>query len=250
MKKTLTILSAVFITFISFTAKAQDTKEPKDPGEPVDYVKSYLDLFGGLSYPVGNFQQTVYSNNRAGFGRKGVTFGFEGVWYAYKNLGVALTFAFQDQGELDSLDVQKLADGYNTSYNKESTTVTTVGRYHSVELMIGPQYSFKYNKFILDLRAQAGILKSISSPSYTTYFDNYSTTFNQLSSGSKVFAYSGGIGLRYTFADGFDVGIKGTYLGTNDLGVINQSAPGTVGRIVTGIPITVFQTTIGITVHL
>jgi hypothetical protein len=253
MKKTLTILSAVLITIISFNAKAQDTKSttPKDPGAPVDYVKSYIGFFGGVSIPVSDYGKSVYSNNKAGFAKKGATFGLDGVYYFYKNLGFGLNASFQDQGELNSTDVQNLANGYNASYNKDQTTTTAVNRYHSFNIMGGPQYSFTYKKFILDLRASAGVIKSISTTALTSFFDGGTNGyFYQNSSGAKEFAYGGTIGLRWSFSDSWDVNLRGNYINCAGFPITNVDNPGTEGRLVTKLPFTVFQTTLGLTLHL
>src|ERR1700722_14849357 len=151
MKKNFTILSAILITLFSLTAKAQDDKPE---------AKSYMALFGGLSIPTGSYASTAYSNNNSGFAKKGETFGFDFGIYLHKNLGIGITLAYQDQGELDSTDVQNLANGYNSSFFKNQTSVTAVGRHTNLTFMAGPQYSFLYKNFTFDLRAQAGVIKS------------------------------------------------------------------------------------------
>jgi hypothetical protein len=242
MKKTLTLLS--LITLISFYAKAQ---------EPKDYVKSYLSLIAGVSSPLGDFAQTNYSNNKAGFAKKGAVAGFDAGIYVYKNLGIGVTFTFQDQGELTTPDAQILADGYN-AYNKENTTlVQAVNRYHSLNLLIGPQYSFTYGKFILDIRANAGIVKSTSTPQLLIYLDNSSSaekTITQSSSKSGVFGYGGAAGLRWAFADGWDLGLKVNYVDSQGLKINTTGDIGTgIGRLVTKQPVSELQTTLGIGVH-
>src|SRR5271165_7009060 len=104
MKKNLTILSAILITLFSLNVKAQDDKPN---------AKSYLSIFGGVSKPLSNFAQSVYSNNSAGFAKNGPTIGLDAGIYLYKNLGIGITFSYQDQGELTTADAQNLANGYN-----------------------------------------------------------------------------------------------------------------------------------------
>src|ERR1700744_2907441 len=208
MKKTLILLT--LITFISFYAKAQD----KDEGEPKEYVKSYLTLFGGFSYPKGDLGNTTYGNYKSGFAKRGASFGFESAVYIYKNFGIGAIFSFQDQGELTTNDAQILADGYNNTLKVNSTLVQSVNRYHSLNLLLGPQYSFTYGKFIIDLRAQAGIIKNLSSPEFTIYVDGSGTsqTITQLSSKSAVFGYGGSGGLRWAFSEGWDLGLHISYV--------------------------------------
>ena len=242
MKKNFTILSAVLITLSSLNVKAQDDKPQ---------AKSYLGLLGGMSAPVNNFGQSNYSNNSAGFAKKGNTIGLDAGIYLRKNFGIGVTFTYQDQGELNATDVQNLANGYNTSFAKNETYVTAVDRYENVNLMAGPQYSFLYKRFTLDLRASAGVIKSISTPSLGVVFDNSSnsaTYLNQLSSGSTAFAYGGSAGLRFSLGDSWDVGLKCNYINSDGLTIKNTNNPGTVGRFVTKQPITEIQTTLGIAV--
>src|SRR5437879_2634813 len=130
---------------MAFGAKAQDSP-----------VKSYIGFFGGVSIPQSDFRSTNYDNNKAGFAKKGVTFGLDGAYYFHKNLGIGGTLAFNDQGELTTTDANNLATGYNSSFSADETSVTGVGRYHYWSALLGPQYSFTYHKFIIDLRASAG----------------------------------------------------------------------------------------------
>lgn len=246
MKKTLTLLS--IITLISFYAKAQDD-------EPKEYVKSYLALTGGFSNPMSDFAQRTYENYKAGFAKRSVVIGFETGVYVYKNLGIGATFSFQDQGELTIPDVQVLANGYNKILKVNSTLVQGVGRYHSLNFLLGPQYSFTYKKFILDFRADAGIMKSTSTPEITIFVsnkNNTSQTIVQHSSKSAVLAYGGAAALRWEFADGWDIGLHFNYVKSDGIKISNTgdiSALQGRGRLVTKQPIAVLQSSFGIGVH-
>lgn len=243
MKKTLTILTFL-VVFISFKVSAQDD---------VPQIKSYLGLSGGVSLPEGDFGKADYYNNKAGFAKNGTVFSLDAAYYIYKNLGIGATFSFQDQGELSATDAQNLSNGYNKSFVKESTNVNTYGRYHSAFLMVGPQYSFLFKKFAIDLRASAGIIKSFSTPTVYVTFDNSSVnniTPYQKSSTARAFGYGGNVGLRYSFSDSFDVGFKVNYVTSSGVDIPNTDNPGTTGRFVTKQPITVLQPTIGISLHL
>jgi hypothetical protein len=243
MKKPLTILSAFSLLLGSFGVKAQD-KETKV------YPKSYLSVIGGISAPTGDFASYNYSNNKAGFAKKGFTTGLDGAFYIYKNFAIGVSFTFQDQGELNAADVQNLSNGYNIDFAKNQTTVSAVNRYHNFNLMAGPQYSFVHDKFTLDLRAEAGIIKSTSTPSFIILFDNSTTTtdaIEQHSSQGKAFAYGGSAGLRYSIDDHLDIGLKENYINSSGIAISNANNPGTTGRFVTKQPISEIQTTLGIT---
>jgi hypothetical protein len=244
MKKTLTILSAALITLFSFTAKAQDDKE---------YAKSYLSFIGGISTPEGEFAKSLYSDNSAGFAKRGVTFGLEGADYFHKNLAFTLTFMFQDQGELTTADATTLATGYNTDFKKDQATVTGVNRYSSITLMFGPQYSFLFNKFTVDVKASAGWLKTTSTPSVEVDFDyayNTSSTIIQQKSGAQALAYGGGAGFRYSLGDSWDIGLHATYTTSSGIKIDNYNNNGTVGRYVTKQPVAMFQTLLSMTLKL
>jgi hypothetical protein len=246
MKKTLTLLSIVLISIISIKANAQAKDAP-------EYVKSYIGIMLGNSTPTGNFGAYDYLNNKAGFAKPGTTFGLNGAFYFYKNLAIAGSFSFQDQDELTTNDAQILANGYNTDFQKDNTEITASGRYHSITFMAGPQYSFVYNKFTIDLGASAGVFKSYSTPAVTVMFNNITTTslvLKQLSSGATAFAYGGSAALRYNIGGRWDLTLKGNYISSDGITIENTNNTGSIGRFVTKQPISVFQTTFGFTFHL
>lgn len=246
MKKIPTILSAIIFSliFISNKVNAQDDKEP---------VKSYLTFLTGVSAPVGNFGSSVYSNNSAGFAKKGIVFGVDGGIRVYKNFSIGYTLTYQDQGELTQNDVQALANGYNADFVKDITTVTSNNRFTSMNFLIGPQYSYSYKKFIIDVRGSFGFIKNFSTPTLGIDFDsstNLATVINQLSSSQSTFAYGASAGLRWSFSDSWDLGIKENFIGSDGIKIEYNNDPGTVGRYQTRLPISMLQTTLGITVHL
>jgi opacity protein-like surface antigen len=243
MKRNYTLLSIFFITLISFSAKAQD----------VTYVKSYLGIYGGISNPVGDFGSTNYSNNQAGFAHRGITFSLDAAVYLYKNLAVGATVSYQDHPGMSYNNTLAVATGYTTVYDADETDVTSNNNYRSFNFMIGPQYSFTFKKFILDLRADAGIIKQSSSPEVeTTLFGVLTQTaaFYQNSAAHTILAYGGNVGLRYKFSDSWSVGLKGSYIDSQGFDVTNTGRTVIVGRNVTHVPISIFQTTVGLTLNL
>ncbi len=246
MKKILTV-SVLILSISILKTQAQDKDIPV-------YPKGYLNFNGGVSLPTSDFGKNDYNDNKAGFAKPGVTLGVEGAYYFYKNLGLVVSFSFQDQGELSTADAQELATGYNTDFGKDQTSVTGNNRYHNVTLLAGPQYSFLYKKFTLDLHAQAGLVKSYGTPDVVVEFDN--TTSNtpdleQFSVGGKKFAYGGGINLRFALSDGIDIGLRSNYVNTNAFSIRNSGHTGpnaNIGRLVTSLPFTFIQTAIGFTI--
>ncbi|MGZ3750507.1 MAG: outer membrane beta-barrel protein [Mucilaginibacter sp.] len=236
MKKTFTLFTLAFLLLLTVSVKAQ--------------VKSYVGFFGGLSTPQSDFAKTDYSNNKAGFAKTGVTFGLDGAYYFYKNLGIGATIAFHDQGELNSTDANTLATGYTASFAADQSTVTAVDRYHYTSALLGPQYSFTYGKFIFDLRASAGILKVSSTPSTQIALVgviDQTKTFSQQSASATVLGYGGNLGIRYKLSDGVTLALRGAYIDSQGPSITNNNRTTDIGRIVTRQPITALQTTIGLT---
>ncbi|HZX57930.1 MAG TPA: hypothetical protein VFE54_04370 [Mucilaginibacter sp.] len=233
MKRVFTIVFLSTIIF-AFSAKAQ--------------VKSYIALYGGQSTPLGNYASTDYNNNQSGFAKKGITFALDGAWYIHKNFAIGAALSFQDQGKLSSGDVSALAQGYTNSYAADQATTNGYDRFHNWNILVGPQYSFTYKDFILDLRASAGIVVVTSTPETNTILvgvPEQTAIFYQYRSHGTEVAYGGTAGLRYKLGDGFSIGIKGAYIASPGTTVINTVRTETLGRQVTKLPINEFQTTIG-----
>jgi hypothetical protein len=243
MKRTFILLTIAIITLITFGAKAQESSP----------IKSYFGFFGGLSIPQGDFKSTDYYNNKSGFAKTGVTFGLDGAYYFHKNWGIGATFAFHDQGELNATDVNNLAAGYTSSYSADQTTVTAVDRIHYLSLLLGPQYSFTYGKFIIDLRASAGFLKVTSTPSTQMELSgvtDQTAIFSQQSASATVFGYGGDVGIRFKLSDNVFLHLRGAYINSQGPAITNDGRTTDIGRIVTRQPITSVQTTLGLSFGL
>ncbi len=241
MKKNFTLLTAIILSLFSLTANAQDDKPT---------AKSYMTFTGGISNPLGDYASSIYTNNNAGFAKKGTTFGFDFGLYIKKNFGIGINLSLQDQGELNATDVQNLANGYNANFTKNQTSVTAVGRFTNLALMVGPQYSFLYKSFILDLRASGGIIKSFTTPATTivAYPSDNGQTYYQLSSGAVALAYGASIGLRYTLSDSWDVGVKLNYIQSSGLKISNTGGDTAAqSRFQTNMPVSMLQSTLGMT---
>jgi len=238
MKRVFTIAFLSIIIFTAFSAKAQ--------------VKSYIAFYGGLSDPIGSYASTDYSNNQSGYAKRGVTFALDGAVYIKKNFGIGATISFQDQGKLNLTDATNLAQGYTDSYQADQTTLNAYDRFHNFNALIGPQYSFEYKNFILDLRVSAGITVITSTPETNmqlTGVPQETGIFYQYRSHGNEFAYGGSAGLRYKLSDGLSIGFKGAYVGSPGAPVTNSTRSETLGREVTKIPISELQGTLGLIVN-
>lgn len=234
MKRIFTIGFLSVIIFTSFTANAQ--------------LKSYVSLYGGVSNPLGIYSSTDYNNNQSGFAKKGVAIAVDGAVYIHKNLAIGFTFSFQDQGKLNYNDTYALAQGYTTAYNADETTVNAYDRFHSFNLLVGPQYSFTYKDFILDLRAFGGVVDVTSTPETEIVLSGIQQqpdAFYERRSHGYSLGYGGSAGLRYKLSDSWSVGIKGAYISSDGTKVNVDGQVYQLGRLDTRIPIREFQTTLG-----
>ena len=239
MKRIFTSLIIAFFTLLAVGAKAQ--------------VKSYVGFFGGISIPQGDFAKTDYNNNQAGFAKRGLDWGVDGAYYFYKNLGIGATFAYQDNGELKQADADNLATGYTNSFGADASTVTANGRYQNISFLLGPQYSFTKGKFILDIRASAGVLKVHSTPGTSillTGVTDQTATFYQRSASGTLFAYGANAALRYKLSENVFLTLRGAYLDSQGVSVKNDDRTTNIGRIVTKQPISSIQTTLGLSFGL
>lgn len=240
IKRIFTLLIIAFFAFLGLGAKAQ--------------VKSYFGFFGGVSNPIGDFKSTDYYNNKSGFAKRGLTYGLDGTFYFYKNLGIGATFTYQDNGELSQTDANNLAAGYTNSFSADQSTVTTAAkRYQSINFLVGPQYSFTKGKFLLDLRASAGILKVFSTPETSILLSgvtNQTGYFYQRSASATLLGYSGTAALRYKLSDNVLLTLRGAYLYSSGPSITNQGRTTDLGRIVSKQPFNTINTTLGLTFGL
>ncbi len=238
MKRVFTIAFLSIIIFTAFSSKAQ--------------VKSYIAVYGGVSDPIGSYASTDYNNNQSGFATRGVTFALDGAFYIKKNFGIGATISFQDQGKLNANDAQNLAQSYTDSYHATEADLNAYDRFHNFNVLVGPQYSFTYHNFILDLRASAGITVITSTPETNVVIigvPEETGTFYQYRSHGKEFAYGGSAGLRYKLSDGLSIGLKGAYVGSPGAPVTSSARSETLGRVQTKIPISELQGTLGLIVN-
>jgi hypothetical protein len=235
IKRIFTVITIAFFAFITTGAHAQ--------------VKSYFGFFGGVSNPLGDFKKADYYNNKSGFAKKGLSYGLDGAWYVYKNLAIGASITYQDNGELNQANADSLAAGYTSSFKTDNTTITATKRYQTVNILLGPQYTFSKGKFLLDLRASAGMLKVFSTPQ--TYIQSYDgsnsiATFYQNSASSTVLAYSGTAALRYKLSENVFLTLRGAYLSSQGPSIVYQGRTTNTGRLVAKQPFNTLNTTIGL----
>ena len=240
MKKIIFCTAIITLFLTAFRAQAQQ--------------KSYWTVFGGVSIPTGEYASSEYGeflheNNKAGFAKTGYTVGLDGAWYIKKtNWAIAATVSFQDQGSLNAKDVQTLAAGYQDAFGVDQGAVSSTKRYQNLNVLVGPQYTFSFNKLAVDVRGNIGWLKSFSTPQINTVVtdDDIDHPFAQESSKASAFAYGGSVDLRYAICKTFGLVLKETYVGSSGLAITNTERINNAGRLDTKQPVSVFQTTLGL----
>jgi hypothetical protein len=239
MKKILTSLTIAFTLLMAMGAKAQ--------------VKSYFGFFGGVSIPQGNFSSVDYDNNKSGFAKKGLTYGLDGAYYFSKNFGIGASITYQDNGELNQNDADSLAAGYTKSYGSDQSIVTAQNRYQTVNILLGPQYTFTYGKFLFDIRPSVGIIKIFSTPESNVLLSGITDqtgTFYQRGASATVLAYGGNLSLRYKLSDNLFLTLRGAYINSTGPSITNDDRTHEIGRYVTKLPITAINTTLGLSFAL
>lgn len=216
-------------------------------------VKSYFGFFGGISIPQGNFSSIDYDNNKSGFAKKGLTYGLEGAYYFSKNFAIAGSITYQDNGELNQNNADSLAAGYTKSYGADQSTVTGQDRYQTVNILLGPQYTYPFGKFLFDIRPVAGIIKVYSTPETNVLLagiTDQTGTFYQHGASATVFAYGGNLSLRWKLSDNVFLTLRGAYINSAGPNITNEDRTHEIGRYVTKQPITTINTTLGLSFGL
>lgn len=206
-------------------------------------VKSFISLSGGVTVPIGNFAKTNVGtfgnwNNTSGFAKTSFSVGLDGAYYFLKRLGIGGAINYSDHGTLNASDVSKLAQGYQQAFDVDRDSAATSGRYKALTVMVGPYLSFPCKKFTVDVRALAGVIKSLSTPQINSTLTDASINyaFSQLSSTASAFALQGGAGVRYALNDTWGLSVKADYFYSSGVKITNENRHNNAGRLVTKQP--------------
>ncbi|MDB5271759.1 MAG: hypothetical protein JWO58_126 [Chitinophagaceae bacterium] len=222
-----------FLTFV-FTLLLLDS-----PSLLAQSNTSFIGISAGISAPTGSFSKTDLGeygnwNNTAGFAKTGFNLGVEGAYYVLPKIGIGGAVNFSDHGKLSYADARQLGDSYTDAFAVDYTTVKTSKRYQTLNLLVGPYFSFPYHKLTLDIRLLGGWTKSISTPEISVQLeDDESNVFTQKSSGSSAFGWQGGVGLRYALTEKISLSIRGDYFYSSGIKIDNENRNNNAGRLVT-----------------
>jgi hypothetical protein len=219
-------------------------------------AQSYISLTSGASIPVGSFAKADAGsfnnwNNTAGFAKTGFAIGVEGACYLTPKMGIGGSFYFSDHGRFTSGDVKKLGDSYTDAFGVAYSTVTTTGRYRTLSILAGPQFSLPHGKFTFDFHLLGGLVKSLSTPEMTVLLeDQTKTTFKQSSSTASAFGWQAGAGMRYRLAGKLSLVFKTDYFNSNGISVRNENRNNSAGRLVTNQPLSWINVTVGVSLSI
>jgi opacity protein-like surface antigen len=211
----------------------------------------YIGISGGISAPTGMYSRTDAGtfgnwNNSSGYAKTGFNLGLEGAYHFLPNVGIAGSINFSDHGRLSGTDVQKLADSYTDAFAVDYSTVSTQGRYQTLNLFAGPCFSLPVKNFTFEARILGGLTQNLSSPEiYVTLEDN-PDGFTQKSSSHNAFGWQTGLGIHYAFTEKISVMIRGDYFHTNGIKIDNENRNNSAGRLVTNQPMSWINTSVGL----
>jgi len=146
MKKNLLTVLTIMICFIALAQESNGNNK-----------KSFLSLQLGASIPLGDFSNTNFSNEEAGFSLTGISLDMNYLYHFTENVGLAATGFYNMNG----LDISKL---------REETGIRSLKMDHwqFIGLAAGPAFSFEMSpKVIGDIRIMGG-LATANSPDITT----------------------------------------------------------------------------------
>lgn len=225
------ILSALLIIVAALNADAQ----------------SFIGVTGGLSLPGGNYSKGDYNNDKSGFAKSGFNVGITGAYFFKKShWGVGGVVSLTHFGFKNS---QGLADGYKDAFDVDSATVYIKGSNQSVNVLVGPYYSFDFGKFNLDLRLLGGVVNATLPGNEVYLEDGIDNRLLQKKSTATAFGWQGGAALRYTVCSHIGILLGVDYFYSKpDFSIDNENRPVNAGRKIEGYKeaISGLQTNLGV----
>ena len=209
------IMSMLLIFSMSGFAQESDKHEEKEKKRK-ETAKSYIEISGGISAPVGNFAKTNYSDNRSGYAAVGPIFAISGVKYIrHSNFGIGGTLSYS---YYTLKGMENLVYGYHNDYGVDSVNEHNT-MYKSIHALVGPYYSVPLGIVTIDFHTLAGV-NAMWSPEIDVLLEdggnsNYNGgtqyTFWQKSAFSASLAMQLGAGLRISPVKHFAIAARVDY---------------------------------------
>jgi len=203
-------ISMALALCLSATVKTNAQGAPADPKQE---QKGYIGITGGGALLFGNFTQTGYNDDKAGFASSGMNIGITGVYFIKHHFGIAALVSYHGYGYHGA---QNLVDGYKEAFDLDSATLYRKGNNQSFNILVGPYYSLPLGngRLHLDARVLAGYVNAQFAGNEIYLEDGVGNQFEQKPATASAFGYQAGLGLRYDLGH-FDIGINADYFGAN-----------------------------------
>ena len=179
-------MSAVLLFAGYSLAFAQDEEEQEIPKKKTA-PKGFLSASYGPSTTVGDFSNSDWFNEQAGFAKKGTNYAVEFGFKFIPNFGLSGAV----KGAVIEMNVQALADGYAREYGGQFTVKSTRMTYTG--FFVGPFISIPTKYVDIDFKFATGLLVAVS-PDVTVNRDMETASQESATGGSL--AFDGGAGLR------------------------------------------------------
>lgn len=189
---------------------------------------AFIEVFGGLTNPSGQFAKSDYNDLTSGFAKSSYVLGASGAVFFGGNLGLGVTLSQADYG----VNTSAIAQGYVGDYAVDEATAYSK-HYKFNNLLVGPYYSLAFGKLTLDLRGLVGV-SAVTLPALRVVLEDQST-FTQNKATATGFAYQVGAGLRLAVFKHLGVSVRGDYGSTKPkLVVTYDNVNNSSGRTITG----------------
>jgi len=152
MTKILLLTCLLFLPFLIFSQEKVKTADPDSAGG------LYLDVSGGLSFPLGSYANADVKNSGSGFANRGFLAQVNLDWIGKDNYGIAVQYTFQMNPLKSSVKNDTLVEMYQP---------LGTGSWSNHYLMTGLVFLKFIHKFYLEGKALIGIVLS-SSPVFKT----------------------------------------------------------------------------------
>lgn len=204
--------------------------------------RSFVEVVGGLSSPLGNFNKIDYRNPASGFAKSGSTGGISGALFFGGHLGLGITLGQASYG----VSTFALADGYRQDFAVDEATVSS--KHYTVNtLLAGLYYALPFGRFTLDLRGLAGV-SAATLPALRVALEDESG-FTQQKATATAFAWQVGVGLRARLIKQVGLSLRADYGRTNpDFAVAYAGVNNASGRVISAYnqPIASVSATLGV----
>jgi opacity protein-like surface antigen len=198
-----TISTLFFFVLASGLLTAQNAADNSTSGS--GKAKSFLSFSGGIAMPTGKFASNDFGdaatgfNGTSGYAKMGSHFAVEGAYFFCSHFGIGGSLSASSF----NVDVTPIANGYREAFDCDSASASA-RPYHTINILVGPCFSWPIKKFTIDARILAGVTTIMSPDIFCTVINAYQgptegsvSTFVQTGDNKTTFGMMAGVGIRY-----------------------------------------------------